>query len=118
MLRAGYLGEPNGPVKPNEEVTALLFDGLARQIDTSVAPGATIQWEFADAEPWNVQITNGSAQAQPGRAPSPDLVFNCRFQDWLDLTAGRTEPWRAALTGKIRPRGRLRLLLRVPKLFA
>jgi ribonucleotide reductase beta subunit family protein with ferritin-like domain len=117
MLRAGYLGAPNGPVKPDAEVTALLFDGLCRQIDTSVAPGARIQWEFTDAPPWHVRIDNGRATAEAGRVEQPDLVFNCRFQDWLDLTAGRTEPWRAALTGKIRPRGKLRLLLRAPKLF-
>jgi hypothetical protein len=118
MLRAGYLGERNGPVKPDPEVTALLFEGLTRQLDTSVAPGATIQWEFTDAEPWHVRITNGSATSQAGRVEHPDLTFNCRFQDWLDLTAGRIEPWRAALTGKIRPRGKLRMLLRAPKLFA
>jgi hypothetical protein len=118
MLRAGYLGEPNGPVTPDHEVTALLFDGLTRQLDLSVAPGATIQWEFADAEPWHVRINNGSATARAGRASRPDLTFSCRFQDWLDLSAGRIEPWRAALTGKIRPRGKLRMLLRAPKLFA
>jgi ribonucleotide reductase beta subunit family protein with ferritin-like domain len=118
MLRAGYLGEPNGPVQPDTEVTALLFEGLTRQMNTSVAPGATIQWEFADAEPWHVRISDGSATAQPGRVEHPDLVFSSRFQDWLDLTAGRIEPWRAALTGKIRPRGKLRLLLRAPQLFS
>jgi hypothetical protein len=118
MLRAGYLGGPNGPVKPDAEVTALLFDGLARQIDVSAAPGAKIQWEFTDAEPWHVQIHNGSASAHTGRIEHPDLVFRCRFQDWLDLTAGRTEPWRAALTGKVRVRGGIRMLLRTPKLFA
>jgi ribonucleotide reductase beta subunit family protein with ferritin-like domain len=117
MLRAGYLGEPNGPVKPVAEVTQLLFDGLSRQLDPTVAPGAVIQWEFTDAEPWNVRITNGSATAQAGRVEHPDLTFSCRFQDWIDLSAGRIEPWRAALTGKIRPRGRLRMLLRAPKLF-
>jgi hypothetical protein len=117
MLRAGYLGEPNGPVTPVPEVTQLLFDGLSRQLDPTVAPGAVIQWEFADAEPWNVRITNGSATAQAGRAEHPDLTFSCRFQDWIDLSAGRIEPWRAALTGKVRPHGKLRMLLRAPKLF-
>ena len=117
MLRAGYLGGPNGPVKPDAEVTALLFDGLSRQIDVSAAPGARIQWEFTDAEPWNVQIHNGGASAQPGRIEHPDLVFRCRFQDWIDVTAGRTDPRRAALTGKIRVRGGIRMLLRAPKLF-
>src|SRR5579884_2906184 len=67
MLRAGYLGEPNGPVKPDPEVTALLFEGLTRQLDPSVAPGATIQRDFADAEPWHVRIADGSATAQAGR---------------------------------------------------
>ncbi len=117
MLRAGYLGAPNGPVTPDPEVTRLLFDGLTRQLDTSVAPGATIQWEFSDAEPWYVRIDGDRAEAEMGHATAPDLTFSCRFGDWLDLTAGRTEPWRAALTGKIRPRGKLRLLMRAPKLF-
>jgi ribonucleotide reductase beta subunit family protein with ferritin-like domain len=118
MLRAGYLGEPNGRVKPDHEVTALLFEGLTRQIDLSVAPGATIQWSFTDAEPWYVHINNGSATAATGRAEHPDLTFSCSFQDWIDLSAGRVEPWRAALTGKVRLRGKLRMLLRAPRLFA
>ena len=118
MLRAGYLGGPNGQVQPDAEVTALLFDGLSRQIDTSVAPGATIQWDFSDAEPWHLRITNGAAHAEPGRVEHADLTFHCRFQTWVDLTAGRIDPRRAALTGKLRPRGNLRLLLRAPKLFA
>jgi ribonucleotide reductase beta subunit family protein with ferritin-like domain len=118
MLRAGYLGEPNGSVTPDPEITALLFDGLRRQIDTAAAPGATIQWDFIDAEPWHVKIDNGSASAAPGRIEAPDLVFRSRFQDWLDLSAGRIEPWRAVLTGRIRPRGKLRMLLRAPRLFA
>jgi ribonucleotide reductase beta subunit family protein with ferritin-like domain len=117
MLRAGYLGEPNGPVTPDPEVTALLFDGLSRQLDPSVAPGATIQWDFADAEPWHVRINGERPTAEAGRVADPDLTFSCRFQDWLDLSAGRIEPWRATLTGKIRPRGKLRMLLRAPKLF-
>jgi ribonucleotide reductase beta subunit family protein with ferritin-like domain len=118
MLRAGYLGGPNGAVKPDPEVTRILFDGLVRQIDTSVAPGATIQWDFKDAEPWHVRINGRSADAEPGRLEHADLTFHCRFEDWLDLTSGRTEPWRAALTGKIRPSGKLRMLMRAPKLFA
>ena len=46
LLRAGYLGERNGGVKPDPEATAMLFDGLRRQINASAAPGATIQWDF------------------------------------------------------------------------
>ncbi len=117
MLRAGYLGERNGPVKPNAEATQFLFDGLRRQFDAAAAGDATIQWDFSDAEPWQLRVRQGVAEATPGRAEHPDLTFRCRFQDWIDVTAGRTDPLRAVLTGKIRPRGRLRMLLRSPKLF-
>jgi ribonucleotide reductase beta subunit family protein with ferritin-like domain len=118
MLRAGYLGGPNGGVKASPEVTRMLFDGLCRQIDTSLAPGATLQWDFSDAEPWHVRIGDGRAEAQMGRVEAPDLTFSCRLADWLDVTAGRSDPLRATLTGKIRPHGKVRLLLRAPKLFA
>ena len=118
LLRSGYLGAPNGHVKPNGEATAMLFDGLRRQIDTSVAPGATIQWNFTDAEPWHLRIDNGATAASPGRVEAPDLTFRCSFDTWLDLAAGRIDPWRAVATGRMRPTGKLRLLLRAPKLFA
>jgi hypothetical protein len=118
LLRSGYLGEPNGHVTPNPEATAVLFDGLRRQIDTSIAPGTTIQWNFTDAEPWHLRIDNGASAASPGRVEAPDLTFRCSFDTWLDLASGRIDPWRAVATGRMRPTGKLRLLLRAPKLFA
>jgi ribonucleotide reductase beta subunit family protein with ferritin-like domain len=118
LLRAGYLGEPNGPVRPDPEATAILFDGLRRTVDVSVAPGATIQWDFTDAEPWYLRIDNGATAVAPGRVEHADLTFRCRFEDWLDVASGRQEPWRSLLTRKIRPSGKLRLLARAPKLFS
>ena len=118
MLRAGYLGAPNGPAKLDPAVTELLFDGLRRQVDVTAAEGATIQWDFKDAEPWHLDVHGGQASVSPGRVEHPDLTFTCRLQDWLDVSAGRADPLRSVLTGKIRPHGRLRMLLRSPKLFA
>jgi hypothetical protein len=119
LLRAGYLGERNGGVKPNAEATAMLFDGLRRQIHASVAPGATIQWDFSDAEPWHLQVGGASVPTavSPGRAADPDLTFHCRFADWVDIAAGRTSPRTALLHGKVRPTGKVRMLIRAPKLF-
>jgi ribonucleotide reductase beta subunit family protein with ferritin-like domain len=117
LLRAGYLGERNGRVAPDPETTALLFDGLRRQVDPSVAPGARIVWEFTDAEPWHLAIDGGSAAAAPGRLEHPDLVFRCRFEDWVDLAAGRAAPWRSLLTRKLRLSGSPRMLARAPRLF-
>jgi ribonucleotide reductase beta subunit family protein with ferritin-like domain len=117
MLRAGYLGGPNGAIKASPEVTALMFDGLARQLDAARAGNLSIQWDFTDTEPWQLQVQGGVARASSGRAERPDLVFRCRLQDWADVVAGRAEPWRLMLTGKVRPRGRLLTLLRLPKLL-
>jgi hypothetical protein len=119
LLRAGYLGEPNGGVKPDREATAMLFDGLRRQVDASVAPGATIQWDFSDAEPWHLRIAGGDAPTAvaPGRVEDPDLTFHCRFEDWVDIAAGRAVPWRSLVYGKVRPSGKPRMLIRAPKLF-
>ncbi len=119
LLRAGYLGEPNGRVQPDPEATAMLFDGLRRSIVASAAPGATIQWDFSDAPPWHLRIDRGgSASAVQGKAADADLTFRCDFEDWIDLAAGRIEPWRALVTRKVRPSGSLRMLARAPKLFA
>jgi ribonucleotide reductase beta subunit family protein with ferritin-like domain len=118
LLRAGYLGEPNGPARLDPAVTEILFDGLRRQLDVAAAEGATILWDFTDAEPWHLTVHGGKAQIGQGRVEGADLRFRCRLQDWLDVTAGRTEPLRAVLTGRIRPSGKLRMLLRAPTLFA
>ena len=56
--------------------------------------------------------------AAPGPVEHPDLIFRCRFEDWLDVVAGRVDPWKALATGRIRPRGKIRMLVKAPKLFA
>ena len=50
----------------------MLFDGLRRQIDASVAPGATIQWDFSDAEPWHLRIA-GPARPRRWRRVAPRI---------------------------------------------
>ena len=118
MLRAGYLGAPNGAVRPDPEVTALMFDGLRRQFNAADAGDMSVQWDFSDAEPWQLRVENGVASVMPGRADRPDLTFRSRFEDWVDVVAGRADPVRSILTGRIRLRGRIRSLIRAPKLFA
>jgi hypothetical protein len=118
LLRAGYLGERRNGVRPDPEATALLFDGLRRTVDVSKAKGTTIQWEFTDAEPWHLRLDGEAPTAGSGRIESPDLVLRCRFEDWLDLAAGRIQPWKALATGRLRPRGKLHALIKAPRLFA
>ncbi|HEX2410911.1 MAG TPA: ribonucleotide-diphosphate reductase subunit beta [Solirubrobacteraceae bacterium] len=119
MLRAGYLGERNGPPARDPEAMAMLFDSIRRSFDLRKAPDEpfVLQWEFPDAEPWHIRLDNGATAAGPGRAPHVDLELQCRFDDWVDIVAGRLHPGRAVTTGRLRPRGRPRTLWRARGLF-
>jgi ribonucleotide reductase beta subunit family protein with ferritin-like domain/putative sterol carrier protein len=119
LLQAGVLGEKTGPPARDPETVAMLFDLIKRSIDTTASPdgGATIQWDFKDADPWHVTIDNGSTRAAKGRMESADLVLRCGFEDWVDVVARRQDPRIAIATGKLRPKGSLRMLWRMQKLF-
>jgi hypothetical protein len=119
LLEGGVLGAKNGPPSQDPEVMGIMFDVIARSVDPRALPThpLTIQWEFSDAPPWFLRVDGGENHAEPGRAEEPDLTFRCRYEDWVDLTAARVDPRRAILTGKVRPRGRLRTLWRARRLF-
>jgi hypothetical protein len=119
MVRAGYLGEKNGPPSRDPEKLAILFDSIQRSVDPTATPNgaATIQWDFRDADPWFLRIDNGSTNVQQGRVEAPDVSLRCKLEDWIDITAGREDPRLAMVKGKLRPKGSVRMLLRMPKLF-
>ena len=75
MLRAGFLGPRNGAPPRDPAAMELLFGSVARAVDHRTAPAGpfTVQWEFADAEPWHVRVDNGSTAAAAGRAPHIDV---------------------------------------------
>jgi ribonucleotide reductase beta subunit family protein with ferritin-like domain len=120
MVRAGYLGEKNGPPSTDPAHMALLFDTIAHAVDHEHAPrgATTIQWDFPDAPPWHVRIDNGSTCAEEGQARDADLVLTSRFEDFVDMTARRRNPLELLATRRLKPRGSLRLLWRMPKIFA
>jgi hypothetical protein len=119
LLRAGILGEKDGPPSRDPDVVALLFDQVRRQVDTRYTPPqpVTIQWDFSDVDPWHLRVNNGDSEAKPGMADHADLTFKCSFEDWVDVAAGRTDPRMAMLKGKIRPKGSLKTLWQSSKFF-
>jgi len=118
LLEAGYAGEKNGPPKRDHASMALLFDSIKRSARTDVAQAPlTIQWDFTDAEPWHVRVDNGSTSAHAGRDPAADVTLSCAFDDWVDVVAAREDPRRLMLRRRLRPRGSLRSLYRMSKVF-
>ena len=120
LLEAGVVGEP-GAVEPKSspELQRLFFEVVARSADTSVANGSplTYQWRFSDAEPWHVVVANGSTRAEPGEAPGADVTFETSWADWVLSTRPGASPVRSVLRGKIKPRGKVREILRMRKVF-
>jgi hypothetical protein len=119
LMRANLVGEKFGPPARDPELLQIFFDTLRTTLATQSLNGdtAVIQWDFADLEPWHIRIDNGNSAAVQGRVEAPDLTIKCRFEDWVDVTAGWEDPRAAMLKGKIRPSGKLKNLWRMRKVL-
>ena len=118
LLRAGVLGEPNGKPQVDHEIESILFDVVARSARAdAVDRPVTIQWRFEDAEPWHVRIDNGSTRSAPGLADHPDITLRTSWAEWVDISIRGHDAWRAMLRRKLKPRGSLRQLARMQKIF-
>jgi ribonucleotide reductase beta subunit family protein with ferritin-like domain len=118
LLKAGILGEPNGEPTVDPEVEQILFEVIARSAHTeAVDRPLTIQWRFEDAEPYYVSIDNGSTRAERGTAPDPDLTLSTTWADWIEIATRGRDARRLVLRRRLRPRGSLRQLMRMQKIF-
>jgi hypothetical protein len=118
-LQAGVIGEPTGNPDSSPEIQRLYFDTVERSVDHSAVNGrpVTIQWRFTDAPDWYLRIDNGSSRAEQGETPAPDLTFESSWSDWISVTTHGGDPRKAMLQRRIRPRGSLRQLWRMQKIF-
>jgi 1,2-phenylacetyl-CoA epoxidase catalytic subunit len=119
LMEAGILGAPNGTPDSSPEVQRLFFETVERSVDHDAVNGRplTIQWRFSDAPSWYLRIDNGSTRAEQGEAGDADLTLETSWADWIAVSSQRANPRRLMLRGRIRPRGSLRQLLRLPKIF-
>jgi ribonucleotide reductase beta subunit family protein with ferritin-like domain len=117
MLAGNYIG-PDRPVARDDETLSVVFDAVALSADPRPVPGGTtVQWDFADADPWHVVLANGSTRAQRGAAAKPDVTLRMTLDDFGDVIAERADPRRLLLRRRVRVRGNPRLLLRLPAVF-
>src|SRR6478735_3124148 len=106
MLHAGLIGPGDEGVAQDPEAIEIMFDTIRRQaITDGLRPGTTIEWDFADAQPWHVVLDNGGSRAVAGRAAKPDVTLRVRFDDWADVMAGRADARALVLRRRLRPKG-------------
>jgi len=77
----------------------------------------TVQWKFSDADPYYVQLDNGSTRAAKGLAEKPDVTLRTSFEKWIEVSSRGGDPRKAMLTGKLRPSGSPRKLMRMQKIW-
>ncbi|MGB7589472.1 MAG: sterol-binding protein, partial [Solirubrobacterales bacterium] len=120
MLLAGVVGSPDGP-KPDSspDIQRLYFELMTRVADPAAVNGSpfVLQWRFSDAEPWHLVLDNGSTRAEQGEAPRPNLVIETSWADWIASGKPGASPLKMMLQRRIRPRGKLRELARMRRVF-
>jgi len=118
LLRAGLLGERNGPVGRDPATVRIFFELLARNARGEEVPhGTTIQWDFRDADPWYLQLEGTTKIAVQGRVAKPTVRLRMRYDDFGELVSRRAQPHALVMRGRMRPWGDPRVLLKLERLF-
>ncbi len=79
----------------------------------------TIQFQLSGEQggEWVVNIHNQTCNVEQGTTPDPSLRFIADAQDALDILAGKMDPMRAFMRGKLRLEGDMGLAMKMTKLF-
>ncbi len=79
----------------------------------------TIQFQLNGEQggEWAVSIQNQTCSVEQGTIPNPSLRFIAEAQDALDILAGKMDPMRAFMRGKLRLEGDMGLAMKMTKLF-
>jgi hypothetical protein len=119
LMEAGILGPPDLTPEATPETQRIYFDVVKRAADPGAADGSPLvyQWRFTDAEPWHVVIDNGSTRAEAGEAPNPTLTLEASWKDFVGMSKPNASPVKMVLTRRIRPRGSIREIARMRKVF-
>ena len=120
MLRAGFLGpgQRRAAARPGVDGAAVRTRWRA---PSTTAPRPPARSPCSGSSPTpsrgTCASTTASTAAAAGRAEHVDVEVRCRYEDWVDIVAGRLDPRRALVTGRLRPHGSPRALWAARGLF-
>jgi ribonucleotide reductase small subunit/SCP-2 sterol transfer family protein len=119
LMMGGILGPPDAVPESTPDLQRLYFNVVERVVDPKAANGSKLvyQWRFTDADPWHLVIDNGSTRAEPGEAPNPNLVMEASWADFVATGKPEANPLKMVLQRRLRPRGSIRELARMRKVF-
>jgi hypothetical protein len=119
LIEAGIVGDDRKEPRVTPEAFEILFQGVARSVDLEAARslGGPIQWDFSDAEPWHLVVTNEHAEAKLGKVDNAALRLEVSGAEWAKIAVGRTDPRWSLLKRRLKVHGTLGAKAKLPKLF-
>ena len=119
LIDAGVIGDDTREPELTPEAFELLFDAMTRVMDIDIARslGGPVEWDFTDADPWHLVVTNNHVEAKPGSAGHSALRLEASAADWAKIAANRIDPRMALLKRKLKVHGSLSAKAKLPKLF-
>ena len=98
------------------------FEAMATRFRPERAPGlqTVIQYDITGPEgcTYHVNIADGQCAVREGApATPPALTLTMTAQDWLDKLGGKLSGQVAFMSGKLKHKGDMSLLMRLPGLF-
>jgi hypothetical protein len=117
LVQAGLLGEKQAAPPMDAAAIELVMDTVRRSLPDTNGTSLSVQFAFADVEPWTLRLGGGPARVERGRAARPDVTLRTSWSDWLDIAGGRITPGQAVLRRKLRPRARVGALAKLPAML-
>lgn len=119
MMRAGFFSGGTEPVKNDPRALEYFFDLMRQSVrpDHGLKGPTVLQWNFTDADPWHIRIDNGNSEAIAGHSSAADVTFTTSLSDWMALLDGRRPLAKALLTRRLRPKGDVKVMLKLPRVF-
>jgi putative sterol carrier protein len=97
------------------------FQAMAGRFRPERAQGlkAVIQYDISGpgGGTYHADIADGQCTVREGAAAQPTLTLTMSAQDWLDMLGGKLSGQVAFMSGKLKHRGDMSLLMRLPGLF-
>ncbi len=98
------------------------FDAMPGRFRPERAQGvkAMIQYDITGegGGTFHVDIAEGKCSVGVGPAAAPNLTLTVSAPDWLDMTAGKLNPQLAFMSGRLKHKGDMGLLMKLAGMFA
>jgi putative sterol carrier protein len=103
--------------KPQE-----VFDAMPAHFKPEEAGdmNATVQFDLSGegGGQWHARLADGKLTVEPGTAAQPNITIITSADNFLALVNGELKPMPAFMTGKVKVKGNVSLLMKMQSLFS